>query len=400
MAAAAQYVHVPGYSALLLRASFPDLMQPDALIPRSKEWWMGFAHWNSQEKRWTFPSSATITFGYLERDDDVYQYQGAAYQFIGIDELTQHTEQRYTYLASRLRKPAAGPLGDVPLRLRGATNPGGKGHDWVRKRFVPPEYLKAQTEVQFGRPWYVEDRFFIPARLEDNPAINRVEYARSLDRLGPVTKSQLLHGDWKAQAQGQFKWEWFPRYLDFGDAYRVREGVLRHDQCWRMVVMDPAGGISSAADYTAIGVFAVTPANDLLLLHMTREHIAWEDILPRLRRVCGIWNPSFVAVETGFLQNALIRLGRKMDGMPAMREVDPGGKSKLVRALPAIIRASNGQLWLPEREEAWLEEFKTELLLFTGDDDAHDDQIDVLGYTAAEIERAVAQEGQPFTFGR
>lgn len=98
---ASQYLHVPGYAALLLRASFPDLMQPNALIPLSKEWWLNRpdATWSVQERRWTFACSgggtSTITFGYLERDDDVYQYQGAAYQFIGIDELTQHTEFRY-----------------------------------------------------------------------------------------------------------------------------------------------------------------------------------------------------------------------------------------------------------------------------------------------------------------
>src|SRR5262249_20716713 len=39
--AAAQYVETPGYAALLLRETFRDLMQPDALIPRSKDWWLG-----------------------------------------------------------------------------------------------------------------------------------------------------------------------------------------------------------------------------------------------------------------------------------------------------------------------------------------------------------------------
>src|SRR5262245_6963741 len=43
---AVQYAHVPGHAALILRRSFGDLMQADGLIPRSKDWWGGNAHWS------------------------------------------------------------------------------------------------------------------------------------------------------------------------------------------------------------------------------------------------------------------------------------------------------------------------------------------------------------------
>lgn len=107
--AAAQYVDVPGYSALLLRENFADLNQPGAWIPLSKLWWWKKAHWSGSDHRWTFPSGATITFGYLERDDSVYQYDTASYQFIAIDELVQHTEWRYTFMFGRIRGPLEGP---------------------------------------------------------------------------------------------------------------------------------------------------------------------------------------------------------------------------------------------------------------------------------------------------
>ena len=55
-------------------------------------------------KTFTFPSGATLTFGYLSHDNDLDQYQGSEFQFVGFDELTQFTEKQYTYLHSRLRR--------------------------------------------------------------------------------------------------------------------------------------------------------------------------------------------------------------------------------------------------------------------------------------------------------
>ena len=49
-------------------------------------------------------SGAKIEFGFLERDADVYRYQGQAYSWIGFDEITHlPTEFGWNYLASRLR---------------------------------------------------------------------------------------------------------------------------------------------------------------------------------------------------------------------------------------------------------------------------------------------------------
>src|SRR5439155_6373928 len=82
---------------------------------------------------WKFPSGAVLRFGYLDTALDIYQYQSAEFQFIGFDELSQFKENDYRYLFSRLRK-AKGI--DVPLRMRSGSNPGGVGHEWVKKRFI------------------------------------------------------------------------------------------------------------------------------------------------------------------------------------------------------------------------------------------------------------------------
>ncbi len=182
---AAQYAEVPGYAALILRKTLADLAQPGAIMDRAKDWWYGTpAKWIDDTKTWRFPSNATITFGYLEHEEDWRRYMGAEYQFIAFDELTQHNEKSYVNVGSRLRKVRSLK---VPLRRRSASNPGGPGHEWVRTRFIDP-----------GSP----NRFFVPAGLQDNPSLDRDAYRRTLQGLDPVTMAQLLYGNWDIAGTG------------------------------------------------------------------------------------------------------------------------------------------------------------------------------------------------------
>jgi hypothetical protein len=198
--AALQYVDVPGYSALLLRRTFPELKQSDSLIPRAEEWLRNTdAKWNDNDRQWKFPSGATLSFGYMRNDADKHRYQSAAFQFIGFDELTTFTREQYTYLLSRLRRPADvgddNPLAKVPLRFRGATNPGGLGHVWVKNRFIK------RTDKP---PADYRERVFIPSGLADNPYIDKESYERGLMELDEDTREQLLNGSWEARPPGEF----------------------------------------------------------------------------------------------------------------------------------------------------------------------------------------------------
>ena len=84
----------------------------------------------------------------------------------------------------------------LAVRMRSASNPGGLGHEWVRARFVDRD---RDAEC-----------VFIPARLDDNPHLDQEGYRRSLERLDPVTRAQLLEGDWQVRPEGaMFRREWF-----------------------------------------------------------------------------------------------------------------------------------------------------------------------------------------------
>lgn len=223
---ALRFVDRPAYRALLLRRTFPELEK--SLIERSFQLYpkaFPGTRYNEQKKVWIFPSGARVYFGHLERDGDVHAYQSAEFQYLGFDELTSFSERQYTYMLSRARSSTG-----IPIRIRGATNPGGEGHDWVFRRWGP--WLDPAAE-QRAEPsevlWYVNDdtgeryvpkdaagalsRCFVPARLADNPHLleNDPAYVDRLKGLDALTRAQLLDGNWLAKpARGLlFKRGWF-----------------------------------------------------------------------------------------------------------------------------------------------------------------------------------------------
>jgi len=181
--------HFKEHRALILRKSMPELRE---LIDKSRELYpraFPGCKFREVEKLWNFPSGAKIEFGFLERDADVYRYQGQAYSWIGFDEITHlPTEFGWNYLASRLR--TTNP--QIKTYLRCTANPGGVGAQWVKKRYVNPEEPNNSFQGNDGLT-----RKFIPARLQDNPYLAEDgDYEKMLLSLPPVQRKQLLEGNW------------------------------------------------------------------------------------------------------------------------------------------------------------------------------------------------------------
>ncbi len=221
--AALQYVDIPGYNALLLRDTYANLIKPEGLLDRANEWLSPTdAKWKGDNKSWVFPSGATISFGYLDGPRDHFNYQGAAYQFVGIDEAVGVRENQAIYLFSRMRKKNPESFKKdlknlsswsdekidlfyrqyqaIPMRFRAASNPP-RHEQLARGAWVKPRYVDPETRG---------DRVYIPAKIDDNPHLNAGEYRRSLAELDGITRKQLEDGDWDVQISGRFfKREWF-----------------------------------------------------------------------------------------------------------------------------------------------------------------------------------------------
>ena len=89
---ALQGVDVQGYSAIIFRKTFADLMKEGSLISRAKSWLINKpgVKWKAKENKFEFLNpdgtlKSTLAFGYLATEEDKYKYQGAEYQFIGFD---------------------------------------------------------------------------------------------------------------------------------------------------------------------------------------------------------------------------------------------------------------------------------------------------------------------------
>lgn len=203
LAMALQYVDQPGYAALIVRKNYPDLSQPGGLIHRAHEWLDGRdCWWNEERKTWTFPcpggGRSTLTFGHMDSEGEKKRYKGGEYQYIGVDELTDFTRDEAMFLMSRLRRTLNLK---VPVRFRAASNPGGKGHIWVKERYIEGD----------GKG----DRIFIPSFLSDNPHVDQAQYVKFLERLDPVTRERLLKGDWTVIDGGTiFNLGWWKTFWD------------------------------------------------------------------------------------------------------------------------------------------------------------------------------------------
>ena len=222
--AALQFVDIPGYSAILFRKTYADLSLPGALIDMSKQWLMPFVEtkevkWSEKDKQYVFSSGASLNFGYLESANDCYRYQGAEFQYIGMDEVTHIDPGNYRYLFSRLRK--ANSL-HVPLRFRATANPGGAFGEYYYQRFFVEGPEKG--------------RIFIGAGLDDNPYLDAEAYKESLMELDPIERERLLHGNWEIKSQGDmFSRHWFT-IVPVTD---IPSGV-RTVRFWDMASTDPA----------------------------------------------------------------------------------------------------------------------------------------------------------------
>ena len=96
-----------GSNTLLLRRTFPELEQSLLLYFRKEIPRELYSSFNDSKHVVTWLNGSTTRFGYCAAENDVYQYQGAEFLFIGIDELTLFTLRQWQFLTSRNRCPIA-----------------------------------------------------------------------------------------------------------------------------------------------------------------------------------------------------------------------------------------------------------------------------------------------------
>ena len=259
-----RYMGHPSFSGLLLRHTTEELRE---LIFKSKEIypqiWKGIK-WSERKMQWEAPSGARLWMSYLDRDDDVLRYQGLAFSWIGFDELTQwSTPYAWNYMRSRLRSVAQ----DLPVYMRATTNPGGPGHQWVKKMFIDPAPYGRQfdaTDIESGNVLSYPKghskagqalfkRRFIPARLSDNPYLSaQGDYEAMLLSLPEHQRKQLLEGDWDIKEGAAFTE--FDRNIHVVEPFSIPRNWVKFRAC------DYGYG-----SYSGVLWFAVSPDEQIII---------------------------------------------------------------------------------------------------------------------------------------
>lgn len=259
-----RYFNNPQSRGLLVRRSTEELRE---LISVSKQLYpkaIPGIKFMERDKTWVAPSGATLWMSYLDRDDDVMRYQGQAFNWIGLDEMTQWPSPfAWNYMRSRLRTTSASGL---PLFMRATTNPGGPGHFWVKKMFIDPAPSNTAfyaTDEQGetikwpkGHKWEGKPLFkrrFIPANLFNNPYLSEDGmYEANLLSMPEHQRRQLLEGDWSISEGAAFS-EFNPK-VHVVEPYEIPHTWAKFRAC------DYGYG-----SMTAVLWFAVSPSEQIVI---------------------------------------------------------------------------------------------------------------------------------------
>ena len=124
----------PGITILIVRRTYPDL-ENSIISPLVKMIPPGLATYNSQMHTVFFANGSIIKFGHYQGTGSASEYQGQEYDWVFIDEATQFTEDEFRTLGGCLRG-----TNNFPKRMYLTCNPGGVGHQWVKRLFIDRQF--------------------------------------------------------------------------------------------------------------------------------------------------------------------------------------------------------------------------------------------------------------------
>jgi predicted phage terminase large subunit-like protein len=220
-------------------------------------------------------------------------------------------------------------------------------------------------------------------------------WERIRENVGSYIWAALYQGRPSPAAGGLFKRKhmryWAPLPPDrsrHGKLYGARVDlagrVVYLDDCWRFLTIDLAGSTKTSADWTAVGVWAISPDGDLILLEGDKKRLEEEDHWGLVNPLREKWRADVVWVESRMFGTTMVYEAGKSNTLIKELKADT---DKITRAIPASVRAENGRLWFPTVGAmpdilSWVQE------LVSFPNARHDDCVDVVAYAA----RVVATE--------
>ena len=192
--AAVAAVKWPGSNCGIFRRTYPELRE-NHIVPFRAEVpdHDGRSYvYKAQDRVVEWANGSRTIFGYLARDEDVFQYQGWEFDVLIFEEATHYSWYQVQWLTgNRLRSSVKG---SVPFALY-PTNPGNRGHYWFKRLFIDRNFRSDLNENP-------DEYTFVQAKLTDNAILMERDpkYMERLNKLPEPLRSQLRDGDWTAGA--------------------------------------------------------------------------------------------------------------------------------------------------------------------------------------------------------
>mgnify|MGYP006421295663 FL=1 len=337
---------------IFIRRTYDEL---DEAIARTHEIYPHLgATWLAAKKTWAFPDGARLRMRPMQRDADAAKYQGHSYTDVYIDEAGNFADPMPL---DKLRATLRNPHG-IPSSYNLSANPGGPGHEWIKKRYIDPAPDMEPFTTDEG-----EGRIYIPSKLSDNPILAKSDpnYYHRLRQSGPAWLVQAwLEGDWNATPEGGLiKAAWFDRYSQPLAHYR------RIVHSWDTGIKDGDNN-----DPSVCTIWGEHP-NGYHLLHVHRERAIYPDLKRAVKENATLYPPDLVLIEDKASGQSLIQDMKRETRLPVV-SIDPKG-NKIDRLVEVSGIIESGLVALPE-SAPWLLDYELEMTIFPLA--AHDDQAD------------------------
>lgn len=234
-----KYADVPNFIGLITRLTTPQLKGPGGIYSKCKHYFDKVYgdqyYWREKDGKFVFPhSGAEIYLKHYQSEADYVNFQGVEANLFLIDEGTQFSVDKVSYIMSRMRNPKCP---EIQPHMKITCNPDAdhflrKWVDWYLQDDGRPDPEKdgviryfAMEDGEFIFAATAEELMsagkkasdvltytFISANVYDNPVVmeKNPKYVAWLEGLKPVEKERLLYGNWNAResAAGFFKREW------------------------------------------------------------------------------------------------------------------------------------------------------------------------------------------------
>jgi len=180
----------------------------------------------------------------------------------------------------------------------------------------------------------------------------------------------------------EHRWRWaFPGSSQIvlpTDDPKGKDYVFDAAACVRFATIDAAASAKTSADHTACVVFCMAPNGHLVVLDCIIRQVDIPDQPLVLAEIHRKHAPPILGIERAGANASMYQFAVRM-GFTCV-PMEPRGRDKLTRAQAAIMRASKGEIWLPQDgivPDFDVQDFINELVQFTGiDGNGRDDRVD------------------------